>query len=98
MGLHFLALYLPAGVTLLLTFNGFLDSFLRNIPKDCFQCKLYILQNNVTQSRNVTVYTDLAKHDMSAHVSSHALIEFPPGVLKKEGNINFIPTSHIITG
>jgi hypothetical protein len=28
-------------------------------------------------------YTDLAKPDIRAHVSSHALTEFPPGVLKK---------------
>jgi hypothetical protein len=42
-------------------------------------------------------YTDLAKADIRAHVSSHALTEFPPGVLEKNhGNINFIPTLCII--
>jgi hypothetical protein len=40
-------------------------------------------QKSVKESR-IHFDTDLAKADMRAHVSSHALTEFPPGVLQKK--------------
>lgn len=66
--------------------STFSDSYslLRNVPKDCFLYELYKLLYSIKDRRIVAAYTDLAKLDMSAHVSSHALIEFPPGVLEEE--------------
>jgi hypothetical protein len=52
--------------------------------KGYFQCKNVKLQNagSIEESRFwAHYYTHLAKLDMRAHVSSHALTEFPPGVL-----------------